>query len=117
MRDDVISDVINGPLREAEVRELPDDRFEETLRERGFELDPIELKTLRQVRDQAAGLDGDALEAFLNANADPDARASIELQGSDLSPIAPNRGAPPGEEADTVSGREAAEDRSGDDAP
>jgi hypothetical protein len=117
MRDDVISEVLRGPMREAEVRELPDDRFEGALRERGFELDPIELKTLRQVRDQAAGLEGEALEAFLDANADPDARASIELQGSDLSRVAPNRAPPPGEEADTISGREAAEDRAGDDAP
>jgi hypothetical protein len=114
MRGDVISEVLNGPMREAEVRELPDDRFEEALRERGFELDPIELKTLRQVRDQAAGLEGEALDSFLDANADPDARASIELQGPDLSRVVPNRGHPPGEEADTISGREAPEDRSGD---
>ena len=117
MREDVISKVLNGPMRETEVRELPDDRFEETLRERGFELDPIELKTLRQVRDQAAGLEGEALDSFLDANADHDTRASIELQGSDLSRVAPNRGVPAGEEADTVSGREAPDGRSGDDAP
>jgi hypothetical protein len=114
MRDDVIAEVLKGPMREAEVRELPDDRLEQTLRERGFELDPIELKTVRQVRDQAAGLEGDVLADFLDANADPDARASIEIQGSDLERVAPNRGAPPGEEADTTSGREAPEDRSDD---
>lgn len=34
MRDDVIAEVLNGPMREAEVRELPDDRLESTLRER-----------------------------------------------------------------------------------
>jgi hypothetical protein len=115
MRDDVISAVLDGPMRDAEVRALPDDRFEEALRERGFDLDPIELKAVLQVRDQAAGLEGEALEAFLDSNADPDARARIEAQGSDLSPDDPTQDVSPGEEADTVSGREAAEDRSDND--
>jgi len=115
MRDDVISAVLSGPMREAEVRALPDDRFEEALRERGFDLDPIELKTVLQVRDQAAGLEGEALETFLDSNADPDARARIDAQGSDLPPVDPNQEVPEGDEADTVSGREAPKDRSDDD--
>lgn len=57
-----------------------------------------------------AGLEGDALEDFLDANS----RASIDLQGSELSRVAPDRGSPPEEEADTISGRETPEDRSDD---
>jgi hypothetical protein len=84
MRDDVLRQVVQGPLRDPEVRALDDEALDEALRDRGFELDELELKAVRQIRSQAEGLEGEELERFLDANASTDMARDLQVQGPDL---------------------------------
>jgi hypothetical protein len=84
MDDDVLRQVVQGPLRDPEVRALDDDALGEALRDRGFELDELELKAVRQIRTQAEGLEGEELDRFLDAQVDQDIAEDLQVQGPDL---------------------------------
>jgi hypothetical protein len=84
MDNDVLRQVLQGPLRDPEVRSLDDGAFAEALRDRGFELDELELKAVRQIRTQAEGLEGDQLDRFLDAQVDQDIAPDLQVQGPDL---------------------------------
>ncbi|MBI4261349.1 MAG: hypothetical protein HY658_12375 [Actinobacteria bacterium] len=69
VRDEVIEQVLLGPMREEGFRRRDPGELDQALRELGFELSPDELKLVREVHRQAEGLDGERLDELLRANA------------------------------------------------
>ena len=65
MRDDVLADLVNRAMTDADFRRRAADDLDGTLQDEGFTLEPDELAAVREFHTQVAGKSDQELEAMV----------------------------------------------------